>query len=60
MAPARFPLVEIRTNCEQNSLLYLVRRTTGAACHTQLPSGAARPTCYYRTITDESSLEPVR
>jgi phosphoribosyl-AMP cyclohydrolase len=27
-------LAEIRVNCEQNSLLYLVRRTTGGACHT--------------------------
>jgi phosphoribosyl-AMP cyclohydrolase len=53
-------LVAIRVNCEQNSLLYVVRRTTGGACHTQLPSGGARPTCYYRTITDETSLEHVR
>jgi phosphoribosyl-AMP cyclohydrolase len=53
-------LVEIRVNCEQNSLLYLVRRTTGGACHTQSSSGSARPTCYYRTITNESSLKPVR
>jgi phosphoribosyl-AMP cyclohydrolase len=27
-------LDEVRVNCEQNSLLYLVRRTTGGACHT--------------------------
>lgn len=49
-------LVGIRVNCEQNSLLYLVRRTTGGACHTLLPSGSARPSCYYRTITDEGTL----
>jgi phosphoribosyl-AMP cyclohydrolase len=53
-------LVEIRVNCEQNSLLYLVRRSTGGACHTRLPSGAARPTCYYRTLVDGRSLRPAR
>jgi phosphoribosyl-AMP cyclohydrolase len=49
-------LAEVRVNCEQNSLLYLVRRTTGGACHTLLPSGSARPACYYRTIAQGSTL----
>jgi phosphoribosyl-AMP cyclohydrolase len=49
-------LAEIRVNCEQNSLLYLVRRTTGGACHTLLPSGSSRPDCFYRTITEEMTL----
>lgn len=49
-------LVEIRVNCEQNSLLYLVRRTTGGACHTLLPSGVARPACYYRVLCDLTTL----
>lgn len=53
-------LVDIRVNCEQNSLLYVVRRTTGGACHTQSPSGAPRPTCYYRNIVDEASLKHIR
>jgi phosphoribosyl-AMP cyclohydrolase len=52
-------LAEIRVNCEQNSLLYLVRRTTGGACHTLAESGSARPSCYYRMITDELALRPV-
>jgi phosphoribosyl-AMP cyclohydrolase len=50
-------LAEIRVNCEQNSLLYLVRRTTGGACHTLSDSGSARPSCYYRAITDEMTLQ---
>jgi phosphoribosyl-AMP cyclohydrolase len=50
-------LVDIRVNCEQNSLLYLVRRTTGGACHTLLPSGLARPGCFYRAITEETTLQ---
>ena len=52
-------LAEIRVNCEQNSLIYLVRRTTGGACHTLSDSGSARPSCYYRVITDELTLKPV-
>lgn len=52
-------LVDIRVNCEQNSLLYVVRRTTGGACHTRLPSGSPRPTCYYRSITDATALEHI-
>jgi phosphoribosyl-AMP cyclohydrolase len=52
-------LAEIRVNCEQNSLLYLVRRTTGGACHTVSDSGSARPSCYYRVITDKLTLKPV-
>ena len=50
-------LAEIRVNCEQNSLLYLVRRATGGACHTLSDSGSARPSCYYRVITDEMTLQ---
>ncbi|GAA2268935.1 phosphoribosyl-AMP cyclohydrolase [Actinomadura sp. NPDC048955] len=49
-------LVDVRVNCEQNSLLYLVNRTTGGACHTNLPSGEPRPTCYYRSVTDGGAL----
>lgn len=52
-------LAEIRVNCEQNSLLYLVRPATGGACHTTLPSGAARPACYYRVLDDLATLRPV-
>ena len=49
-------LDSIRVNCEQNSLLYLVRRTTGGACHTLQAGGAARPSCYYREITETGAL----
>jgi phosphoribosyl-AMP cyclohydrolase len=52
-------LAEIRVNCEQNSVLYQVRRTTGGACHTVSDSGSARPSCYYRVITGELTLQPV-
>lgn len=49
-------VVDIRVNCEQNSVLYLVRPATGAACHTRDHNGAARPSCYYRRLSD-STLE---
>jgi phosphoribosyl-AMP cyclohydrolase len=49
-------LAEVRVNCEQNSLLYLVRRTTGRACHTLDSSGSSRPACYYRTVTEAMTL----
>lgn len=53
-------LVEVRVNCEQNSLLYLVRPRTGSVCHTRNQSGKHRQTCYYRRIEQESLkfLEP--
>ena len=45
-------LVEIRVNCEQNSLLYLVRPRGKGACHTKDESGLPRRTCYYRKLED--------
>jgi phosphoribosyl-AMP cyclohydrolase len=48
---------EIRVNCEQNSLLYLVRPEKGKICHTRNSKGVAR-NCYYRQL-DLSSGELV-
>ena len=50
-------VVDVRVNCEQNSLLYLVRLRKGGVCHT-LEDGAARHSCYYRRIVGDQ-LEPV-
>ena len=44
-------LVEVRLNCEQNSLLYRVIPRRGGVCHTKDRDGQARPRCYYRRIT---------
>jgi len=44
-----FDLVEARVNCEQNSLLYLVRPRAGGICHTKNEMGEPR-NCYYRRI----------
>jgi phosphoribosyl-AMP cyclohydrolase len=43
-------LIDVRVNCEQNSLLYLVRPRTGGVCHTRDASGNAHETCFYRQI----------
>ena len=44
-----FDLLEARVNCEQNSLLYLVRPRRGGICHTRNRRGEPR-NCYYRRI----------
>ncbi len=43
-------LVDARVNCEQNSLLFLVRPLGAGACHTRDAEGRARSGCYYRRI----------
>ena len=49
-------LVEVRVNCEQNSLLYLVRPQGEGACHTKTDDGNARSSCYYRSINSDDDL----
>jgi len=50
-------LVDVRVNCEQNSLLYRVR-PRGGVCHTKDASGKTRALCYYRQMIDPESLTP--
>lgn len=49
-------LVDVRVNCEQNSVLYRVLPVSGGVCHTNGSDGSARKTCYYRQISDVSQL----
>ncbi len=52
-----FDLVEVRVNCEQNSLLYIVRPRRGGICHTKNRQGQPR-NCYYRRLNlDTGELE---
>ncbi len=44
-----FELVEAYVNCEQNSLLFIVRPERGGICHTKNSNGEPR-NCYYRRI----------
>ncbi len=50
-----FEVVEIRVNCEQNSLLYLVRPNRGDICHTKNQQGVAR-NCFYRRLNFDTML----
>lgn len=43
---------EVRVNCEQNSLVYLVTLAGKGSCHTKNEDGSTRFGCYYRTIKD--------
>ncbi len=52
-------LVETRVNCEQNSILYLVRQKGEGACHTKDHNGKSRFTCYYRSIQN-GVLKPAK
>ena len=45
-------IVEVRVNCEQNSLLYLVRMVGRGSCHVKDKTGQTRFGCYYRKIKD--------
>lgn len=44
-----FDLVEVRVNCEQNALLYVVRPRRGNICHTRNAQGQPR-NCFYRKV----------
>jgi len=49
----RFRVEHIRINCDQNSLLYLVRPygdSPGGVCHAKDPDGHFYETCFYREI----------
>ena len=45
-----FDLLEVRVNCEQNSLVYIVRPRRGGICHTKNRAGEPR-NCYYRRLS---------
>jgi phosphoribosyl-AMP cyclohydrolase len=44
-----FMVKNIFVNCEQNSLLYMVKRNAGGICHTFNKSGKSR-NCFYRKL----------
>ncbi len=44
-----YDLREVYVNCEQNSLLFMVRPRRGGICHTENKKGEAR-NCYYRKL----------
>jgi len=48
-----FDLLEVRVNCEQNSLLYRVFPRRGGICHTKNKNDRPRD-CYYRKLNMET------
>lgn len=48
---------EIRINCEQNSLLYLVTPEGKGACHAKKDDGNPYSSCYYRKLNDDDTLK---
>ncbi|MEX1023027.1 MAG: phosphoribosyl-AMP cyclohydrolase [Dehalococcoidia bacterium] len=48
-----FDLIDVRVNCEQNSLVYRVRPKRGGICHTKNAAGEPR-NCYYRVLDFET------
>lgn len=51
---------EIRINCEQNSLLFLVTPEGKGACHAKKENGNPFSSCYYRKINDDDTLKVVK
>lgn len=48
---------EVRVNCEQNSVVFLVTPQGGGACHTRDGDGRYRTGCYYRRLKSSGELE---
>ena len=48
---------DIRVNCEQNSLVYLVRPLGKGACHAKRKDGRPHTSCYYRRVGENDALE---
>lgn len=50
---------EIRSDCDQDALIYLVRPQGEGACHTKNQAGKARYSCFYRRLNASHQLEKI-
>ncbi len=48
---------EVRVNCEQNSVVFLVTPQGAGVCHTKDSDGRYRTGCYYRRLKSSGELE---
>lgn len=54
-------VVEIRIDCDEDSILYLVHPEGDGVCHTKNSLGRSRTSCFYRRVNPNGSttvLEP--
>ena len=49
-----FQITKIKINCEQNSLLFFVKKNKHGICHTLDSHGKNRISCFYREIDFEN------
>ncbi len=49
-----FQVTKIKINCEQNSLLFFVKKNKHGICHTLDSRGKNRESCFYREIDFEN------
>ena len=54
-----FDLLEVRVNCEQNSLVYIVRPRRSGICHTKNQNGQPR-NCYNRPVSYTHQTLPTK
>lgn len=52
----RLPIREIRVDCDQDAIVYLVTAPSGGACHTYRPDGSHRARCFYRRLGHKDEL----
>lgn len=50
-------IVDIRVNCDQNSLVYKVKMLGKGSCHVKNEDGSTKFGCYYRRVVSENDLE---
>ncbi|PWJ44141.1 phosphoribosyl-AMP cyclohydrolase [Sediminitomix flava] len=53
-------VVEIRVDCDQDAIIYIVEKEGRGACHTKSKKGTARTSCFYRKMNlteEEGELE---
>ncbi len=48
---------DILVDCDQDAIVYIVKRLGGGACHTKDQKNNYRGTCFYRTLKKDGKLE---
>lgn len=50
-------LRQIKVDCDQDALLYIVELEGEGVCHTKNQEGLARKSCFYRYLQEDNSLK---